>query len=207
MIASPEPYRLVSGGLEGGIHLEVQRVIRSTGQFVDDLTARYFQSFHRHLPIISRLRFQNSLIASGGNGGSGGPAADSSVLLLSICLLATTPVPTPGEDGERPLDGVTDRQALYLSAKALLAQVQGSLHRPSLHLIQAILLLAGFEYASGRPETAFVTIAGCAREAYAAGIHNRTSTGRGHCDRGLGLRADDVDEAWNTWWGIVVYER
>ena len=206
MTANPDPYRLSSGCLRR-VHLEVLRVIRSTGQFVDDLTARYFQTFHRHLPIISRLRFQDNLIASGGNGARGGPAADHSILLLTICLIATTPVLTPGENGERPPDVVTDRQALYLAAKALLAQAQGSLHRPSLYLIQAMLLLAVFEYASGRPETAFVTIAGCARAAYAAGIHNKASTDRGHSDRCPGLRADEVEEAWNTWWGIVIYER
>ena len=129
MTANPDPYRLSSGCLRR-VHLEVLRVIRSTGQFVDDLTARYFQTFHRQLPIISRTRFQNSLIALGGGAGGGGPAADSSVLLLSICLIATTPELLPGEDGERPPDVATGRQTLYLATKALLAQVQRSLLLP-----------------------------------------------------------------------------
>jgi len=160
---------------------------------VDDITARYFQTFHRHLPIISRTRFQNSLIAS-----VVGPSADSSVLLLSICLVTNLPTPelTP-RDGETH---VISRQSLYLATKALLAQVQGFLST-SVHLIQANILLAIYEYANGRPEAAFITITGCARMAYAAHIHDNS-----RCDGNPGLQVE-VEEARNTWWGIVIYER
>ncbi|KAL2830213.1 hypothetical protein BDW59DRAFT_170168 [Aspergillus cavernicola] len=176
-----------------GVHLEVQNIIRSTGEFVDDLTARYFRNFHGHLPIISRTRFQRSLIATGAP-----PSADSSVLLLTICLIAYLPNPELlPRDGDPPIIG---RQALYLATKALLAQVQGSL-QPSIPLIQATLFLATYEYANGRPEAALVTIAGCARMAYAARIHD---------SRRHNMNGDsrlEVEEAGNTWWGIVISER
>lgn len=178
------------------IHLEVQNIVRSTGEFVDDLTARYFRNFHVHLPIISRRRFQDNLIASTG----APPSADSSVLLLTICLIAYLPNPELSlqQHGDTPVMG---RQSLYLATKALLAQLQGSL-QPSVALIQACLLLATYEYANGRPEVALVTIAGCARMAYAARIHNIR-----HHDNINGDSRLEVEEARNTWWGIVVFER
>jgi hypothetical protein len=169
-----------------GVHIEVQRIIRSTGEFVDDLTALYFRYFHNHLPIISRTRFQSSFVATGVP-----PSADLSVLLLTISLIAYG----GSISGDREPAAV-GRQSLYLATKALLAQVQGSL-QPSISLIQATLLLAIYEYANGRPEVALVTIAGCARMAYAARIHAR-------CHNGNQL---EVEEAGNTWWGIVMYER
>ncbi|PLB49696.1 hypothetical protein P170DRAFT_409275 [Aspergillus steynii IBT 23096] len=185
-------YRPRIEGLDG-IYLEAQNIIRSTGKFVDDLTARYFRNFHSHLPIISRVRFQNNLISTGS-----APSADASVLLLTVCLLAYLPSSQMhSQDGEALVMG---RQSLYLATKALVAQAQGSL-QPSIPLIQATLLLATYEYANGKPEAAVVTIAGCARMAYAARIHDR----RHHsmdCDSGI-----DVEEAGNTWWGIVIFER
>ncbi|KAL4866780.1 hypothetical protein BDV12DRAFT_172446 [Aspergillus spectabilis] len=177
----------------GGIHLEVQNIIRSTGEFVDDLTARYFRDFHSHLPIISRARFQSNLLATGRP-----PSADSSVLLLTICLIAYLPKldPLPRDRGTPHIG----RQSLYLATKALLAQVQGSME-PSITLIQASLLLATYEYANRRPQAAVVTIAGCARMAYAARIHD---TRRHDMNGASGL---EIEEAANTWWGIVIFER
>jgi hypothetical protein len=92
------------------------------------------------------------------------------------------------------------RQSLYLATKALFAQVQGSLPA-SVHLIQANLLLAVFEYANGRPEAAFITIASCARMAYAAHLHDSS-----HYDMNIDLQVE-AEEARNTWWAIIIYER
>lgn len=114
-----------------------------------------------------------------------------SALLLSVCLIAYG----SSESKDRHQDDI-GRQSLYLATKALLAQVQGSM-QPSVSLIQSILLLAIYEYASGRPQVALVTIAGCARMAYAARIHIRRHTGN----------QVEVEEAGNTWWAIVMYER
>ncbi|KAI8627849.1 hypothetical protein F5Y19DRAFT_477016 [Xylariaceae sp. FL1651] len=185
-------YRPLSECLEG-IYTEVRNIIRSTGQFVDDITTRYFRTFHHHLPIISRTRFQNSLIAS-----VVGPSADSSVLLLSICLVTALPTPELAPRNEET--PAINRRSLYLATKALLAQVQGSLPA-SVHLIQANLLVAVFEYGSGRLGAAYATIAGCARMAYAAQIHDSS-----RWDENSSLQVE-AEEARNTWWGIVIYER
>jgi hypothetical protein len=68
-----------------------------------------------------------------------------------------------------------------------------------------------YEFTQGRPEDASVTIACSARIAYAARIHS--------CDRHqtqvthpIGHDVDtelllQVEEAANTWWGIVIFDR
>ncbi|KAL3482036.1 hypothetical protein BJX99DRAFT_253158 [Aspergillus californicus] len=180
------------------IYLEVRNIINSTGEFVDDLTARYFKNFHSNLPVISRMRFQSSLTA-------GSPSPDASVLLLAICLLVYLPSPdmVPRDSHiERDMP-VTSRQSLYLATKSLLAQVQGSM-TPSIALIQASLLLATYEYASGRPEAALITLSGCARMAYAARIQTVHSNSRNSTNFESRF---EIEEAANTWWGIVISER
>jgi len=170
---------------------------------VDDISARYFQGFHRSLPIISRTRFYNNLITLGA-----APAADFSVLLLTICLITYAPAL-----GYQPSHGApqsVEQQSLYLTARSLFAQVQVSCS-PSVPLIQAGILLAVYEYTHDRPGDAFVTISGSARMAYAARIHARdrhqtqmTHTAAHSAETDILLLAE---EAANTWWGIVIYER
>jgi hypothetical protein len=185
------------------VYVEVHSIIRATGQFVDDITARYFQGFHRHLPVISRTLFYNSLVTLGA-----APAADFSVLLLTLCLI--TYAPALGYRSPHGVPGFVEQQSLYLTARSLFAQVQVS-YSPSVPLIQAGLLLAVYEYTHGRPEDAFITIAGSARMAYAAGIHPRGGLQMQIAGK-IGLSPDidlllQTEEASNTWWGLVVCER
>ncbi|KAI8633679.1 hypothetical protein F5Y19DRAFT_470921 [Xylariaceae sp. FL1651] len=179
---------------ETSLYLQVNRTVRSTGQFVDDITARYFQGIHRFMPVVSRARFHRSLITLGS-----APAADFSVLLLSICLITYDPSAATIRTG-----GI-DRHSILVSARSLFAQLQ-VVASPSVHLIQAGLLLALYEYAHGKPEAAFASIANCARMAYAAGIHRQRQRSdlSPTCASGLTL---DAEEAANTWWGLAICER
>ena len=172
---------------------------------MDDISARYFQGLHCHLPIISRTRFYNSLVTSGA-----APAADFSVLLLTICLITHSPaLGYQSEHGDRATRSA-EQKSLYLNARSLFAQVQASCSS-SVPLIQASLLLALYEYTQGRPDDAFVTIASSARMAYATRIHTRdhhqtqmTHTAIHNANTNLLLKAE---EAANTWWGVIIYER
>lgn len=185
------------------MYLEVHGIIRGTRQFVDDISTRYFRSFNCHLPVISRTRFYNNLITPGA-----APAADFSVLLLTICLI--THAPALGYQSVHGATRSVEQQTLYITARSLFAQVQVSCS-PSVPLIQAGLLLAMYEYIQGRPGDAFVTIAGSVWMAYAARIHayDRHQVQMGHtaehnADTDLQLQAE---EAANTWWGIIICER
>jgi hypothetical protein len=187
----------------GQLYLKVHGIIRGTRQFVDDVTARYFQHFHRQLPIISRTRFCNNP-----NAVAAAPTADCSVLLLTICLI--THAPALGYHSEYGASQSLEQQSLYLTTKSLFAQVQVSCS-PTVPLIQASLLLAVYEYIHGRPDDAFVTIAGSSRMAYAARIHaphgvqTQITDVVGH-DRDTDYLLQN-EEAANTWWGIVIFER
>jgi hypothetical protein len=185
------------------VYLEIHSIIRGTRQFVDDISARYFHGFHPQLPIISRTRFYNNLIALGA-----APAADYSVLLLTICLI--THAPAVGYQLEQGTTSSLEQQSLYLTTRSIFAQVQVS-SSPSVPLIQAGLLLAVYEYMHGRPDDAFVTVASSARMAYAARIHTRERH-QAQMTNAIGHNEDDdfllrTEEAANTWWGIVIFER
>ncbi|KAI5860031.1 hypothetical protein GGS23DRAFT_599957 [Durotheca rogersii] len=195
---------------EPSLYFQVHRLIRETGQFVDDISARYFQGFHHHVPVVSRARFLRNLTLVAV------PPAPFSVLLLSICLV------TPRARRERRAADVAcaqslDPRPLYPAAKSLSAQVQGLLP-PAVPLVQAGLLQALYEYTHDRPDEAFASIAGCARMAYTLRMHpsdggiwpqapgspiSSPATGENE-ERDHYLQ---TQEAVNTWWALVIYER
>lgn len=188
---------------EANLYRYVLQLIHETGQFVDDISTRYFKGLHRYLPICSRTRFYRNLITLGAV-----PSADFSGLLLAICLITTSGT----------LDrmaGAPERRPLYLATNSVLALVQ-EIYPSSICLIQSRLLLAVYEYTCGRSEIAFQNISGCARMAYAARIHFdcRSSSQKAVLSRTANMETspdlDDqlyAEERANTWWGIVICER
>ncbi|PLB53964.1 hypothetical protein P170DRAFT_504829 [Aspergillus steynii IBT 23096] len=186
----PEP-----AAADANLYRRVLQMIHETGQFIDDLTVRYFQGPHNYLPIVSRSRFQSNLITLGAV-----PSAGFSTLLLTICLTASSSKGESTADGDTP--AFTKDRALYLATKSLLSRVQSS-NPPCISLIQSRLLLALYDYTNRRPEEAFDAIAGCARMAYAARMHLNCRPMETHTDPDAQARAEAV----NTWWGIVICER
>lgn len=193
---------------EVNLYLQVHSLIRATGQFVDEVSARYFQGVHHHLPVISRTRFNSSLVTLGST-----PSASFSVLLLSICLVTSSPE-LGRASGSATRTQQVDRRSLHLATRSLLAQAQ-AVFPPSLHLVQAGLLLSLYEFAYGCPDMALATIAGCARMGYAARIHvhirpPQQAPGSLKTDVATDRGTDywlRNEEAANTWWGVVICER
>ncbi|KAK8002413.1 rhamnogalacturonase [Apiospora arundinis] len=159
------------------LHRQVYQLIRASGQFVDDVSTSYFHGLHLYMPIVSRTRFHDSLVALGAI-----PSADFSVLLLSMHLVTLDSfVRDRMEKNHRPHDSASStiiggstkpdtQQSLYMTTKSLFAQVQ-STFTPSIRLVQAGILIALYEYTRGEADQAFITISLCARLAYAARIH------------------------------------
>ncbi|KAJ5584961.1 uncharacterized protein N7459_004761 [Penicillium hispanicum] len=183
---------LETASVDEFVHAQVHRIIHTTGRFLGDIIQEFFLGIHRYAPIVGRKRIYNVLaglpVVS--------PPADFSILLLSICLHTHRP-----RLNENPASFGIHQESLYLSAKSLSSQVQAitvSLGQPSLFLIQAKVLIAIFEYGRGMPDTAFLSIAECARLGYAAGLHRRASN--------IGTEPQWKEEA-NTWWAINIYER
>jgi hypothetical protein len=192
---------------ETDLHVLVQRSIRAAGLFVDDVSSRYFHGIHRYLPVISRSRFQHDLFTAGAT-----PSAGFSVLLLAMCLTHCCPALELRAHAGLRKSSQADHDSLHITATAIFAQVQAQ-YPQSLYLLQAGLLLAVYEYVSGRPDKAFTSIAGCARMAYAARINvcNQPSLqppwrpiDEAPTNQSYQLQ---VQEAANTWWGIVISER
>lgn len=198
-IIPPEP----TLSSEANLYLEVHRLIRATGKFVDDISARYFHGLHRYLPIVSRTRFHSRLLTARET-----PSAGFSVLLLTICLVASSPEPQPYPVEEGAAKSLApaevDRRSLYLTTRSLFAQVQ-ALFPPSIHLVQAGILLALYEYACGDADKAFTSVASCARMAYTTGIA-ATSMSATLKNSDADVQLQEAEEG-NTWWGLVICER
>ncbi|CAH0024898.1 unnamed protein product [Clonostachys rhizophaga] len=181
--------------LEISVHAEVNRLIRSTGQFVDDITARYFKDVHIFLPVIARSRFHNGLINLGAP-----PSADLSILLLCMCLVTPNP-----ESRDSSSSSKTSQHTIYLSARSIFAQLQ-ALISPSVSFIQAGLLLAVYEYVHGQSDRGLGTISNSARMAYAARIHTLNVNLRHEEQTSHSLQPEER-EALNTWWALIIWER
>jgi hypothetical protein len=127
-----------------------------------------------------------------------------------MCLTHSCPALQPRAHAGLQNSLLVDHSLLHITATALFAQVQVQ-YPPSLYLLQAGLLLAVYEYISGRPDNAFTSIASCARMAYAARIHIQPTLSppwRPTYDASAALAYQlRVQEAANTWWGIVISER
>ena len=170
------------------LYLQVRRLIQTTGQFVDDASVRYFQGIHRHVPMVCRHHFHDQLIDI-----RACPPAGFSMLLLAISLLTYDPKLLP-----QTTPPVVPRESLYLSIRTLFSQVQAAARGPpSVHFIQAGILLALYEYANGRPDDAFLSIAACARMGYASHLHRV----RQPVSEAL------EEELVNTWLAIIIFER
>jgi Fungal specific transcription factor domain len=172
------------------LYLQILRIIQATGQFVDDISARYFHGIHAFIPVVSRRRIHNHLVDFGAP-----PPASFSILLLTMCLITYHP-----EFASTDTESL-DQETLYLATKTLFAQVQASLP-PSLDLIQAGIIISTYEYASGKTHDAFASIGFCARMGYTARLHLATPV--------QGMNAEvyrKAQEDANTWWGIVICER
>ncbi|EED24290.1 conserved hypothetical protein [Talaromyces stipitatus ATCC 10500] len=176
--------------VQSTLYLRVLSIIRTTSQTLEDIVTRYFRGIHSFIPMLSRSRVERCLVDH-----STPPPAGFSVLLLSMCLITYHPDFVP--PSAHPLD----QETLYLTTKSLFALVQASFP-PSLHLIQASIIIATYEYANGRIHDAFASMGVCARIGYAA-----------HIDSAIPVQGMEVgeyqeaEEKASTWWGIVIWER
>ncbi|RAO65524.1 uncharacterized protein BHQ10_001536 [Talaromyces amestolkiae] len=123
------------------------------------------------------------------------PPAGFSILLLSMCLI------TYHQDLVPPSAHPLDQETLYVTTKTLFGLVQASFP-PSLHLIQATLIMATYEYANGKIHDAFASIGLCARMGYAARIDTAQAEQKMEDEEYL-----EAQEKSNTWWSILICER
>ena len=168
------------------------RILSSQDLSMDALADRFFDGAHTWLPIIAPRRFRISI--------ESWPTQplppDSSVLALAMCLI----VLGPPLHHARSSPGLL--QELYVSAKSSFARVQ-IVKCASVPMIQAGILLAAYEYACGRLESAYVSLGMASRMCHIAGIGGRNAV--------AAARARRCDprylEERNVWWGLLSLER
>lgn len=181
--------RLTNSNIDESLSNQVYRLMEMGHHDINEISMMYFENVHKWFPIISKKLFYNTLSDLQTH-----PKADFSLLLLVIYLL----IRSPSEDSS-----IQDMQdTFYMTAKYICTCVQMFLP-PSKYLVQAMLLLATFEHASGNCEAAYLTIGECIRNAYLMKLHlpKNTDAPRGS-DEWLA-----AVEARNLWWGIVIRER
>lgn len=177
------PRKLIGSlSLDSTVKAQVDSIFKAMDLTPQMVEQRYFRDFHPSLPIIapqtSPCRIHHGLERA---------PADAAILVLAM-LLVSHQLPTA--------------DSLYSALRKLVVSVQDS-RGASIAVVQAQLLIGGFEHAHGWVEKSYVSVGVCASLARILRINvNRTggfsadSTHKGLADQ----------EAWNLWWGIIVLE-
>jgi hypothetical protein len=177
--------------LDATLNLQVNRMMQATGFTFQEISERYFQGFHVWLPVICPTLLESTCshyIV---------PPADISVLILAIYLIVLCP---PSASHRNPNE--VGPEQLYVFVKMLASQVQAGISGTD-PLLQASILISAYEYASGRPETAYISINSCLGMAFILGVNEY---------RDPQFLNNEVDrlksrESWNIWWGLVILQR
>lgn len=149
-------------------------------------TSRYFQCINPWMPIISKIKL-NRLIET--------PtielAADLALLLLCMMLLL-----------ELPVDKGPSQSTIYnLARQFRFALDMAGLH--SLMTVQAGLLISVYELGHAILPAAYLSIANCAREGIALGIHHRDAPQMLHRPSNW----ISWEERQRVWWFVLILDR
>jgi hypothetical protein len=148
------------------------------------LVSRYFDAVHDWMPIISMMRMKRVISRS-----REGIRADAAFLLASMKLLLHTP-----ESGTRPED-----TPLYRAVKASSLQLELSGLQPVM-VVQGGLLIAVYELGHGIHQSAYMTVAHCARQAISLGVHDQEGP------KFLQPWAE-WEEQIRVWWFVLMLDR
>ena len=165
----------------------ISDIVNVTSVNLQDALDKYFCGPHKWLPIIHPDHLDAKIRQIP-------PAADLSVLILSIYLLAI-----PSSDYDQ-LSSNFQSQNLYMTVKRLFAHVQAA-SGVSLALVQASLLISAYELAVGRQDSASISIVACARMAQVLGLDDICAKSE------LDMSSPSDLERINAWWGVVILER
>jgi hypothetical protein len=178
--------RLAASGAGPSLGDEVCQLMQSKPGEVYASCQIYFQNVHMWMPIISQNLFSRRMTEFAKTRRS-----DFSLLFLSICLSIHLPTSDVAQE------------PLYQIIKAEYWRAYASVEA-SIEMVQAGLLLAFYEYASGMTEAAYHTIGTCARMGYWMELHKREfpSTYSNVTDAWL-----ESAERYNIWCAIFIRDR
>lgn len=173
------------------LNLHVKHTMQAAGLTPQTISDKYFHGFHVWLPVVCPRMFERACshyIV---------PPADISILTLAIHLITLRP---RSAFPHRPTEAGVEH--LYLFVKMLASQVQAEICG-SIPLLQASLLIAAYEYASGKPKTAYISLSSCSAMAYILGVNEYRDP------QTLTSEDDRLEsrQSWNIWWGLVILQR
>lgn len=177
--------------LNVSIYQHVSDVIELAKLTLDDISGRYFQTFHLFLPIIAPSLFYQRASSYR----EGIPSADFSVLIL-MCLLT---ISEPGS-----MDSASSQELLYATSKSLLLQTQTAICA-SIPLIQAAFIITVYEYACARPKIAYISLSTCISMARILGLIGSTSL-QDEVQDHVNPKIEYLEKS-NLSWAIVMLER
>ncbi|KAK1757434.1 hypothetical protein QBC47DRAFT_318542 [Echria macrotheca] len=167
------------------------------GNAVPDAAGEFFDSVHVWFPFISRKRLGAIMGGGGGGGGeNGGGAPQPDVALLSLGMLLVTT--------REIADGVDARaNPWYAAAKRFLSLLEGA-GMVSLVCLQAMVLVALYEFGHGIYPAAWMSVGQCARYMDVLGIPSF----RESCVvLGTASTWTEVEERRRVWWAVYVLDR
>lgn len=171
------------------VPLSISHLIGDMTQ-VQDIAANFFSGIHTWLPIISKIRFKQSLL---------NPLAESrpDVALLLLCMQLITWSPSDREvlkDPQTSAYHTTKRFAIEVETSGVL----------SLQALQGLILLALFEFGHAIYPAAYLSIGSCARYGSALGIN-----GKATATTFVGQKYSwlEQEERKRIWWAIIILDR
>jgi len=183
--------------VEESLHQLAQQFTELTKLTYDNIIDRYFQAFHKWLPVVSPDSFRREASRYQEEGRL--PPADFTVLLLAM-LLIVLPALDPSLRPPR-----ASQEFLYITTKSAFSQAQASICT-SLRLVQAALLIAQREYTSVRPEAAYISMMTCAGLARVLGVGITSVRTTRDAQKTSDSRLEKMERE-NLAWAVVMLER
>ncbi|KAJ5177549.1 uncharacterized protein N7500_000248 [Penicillium coprophilum] len=168
------------------IPLEVLAILNDGGGILESSTI-YFETIHCWMPIISRKRIDLGIPFQ-----DGGP--DLAMLFLAM-KLATAHTSSSTE--------LANSNSLYVTTKAFLATLEAN-SVVSLRCLQAMVLVALYEYSHSIYPAAWMTVGACSRY---ADMLELTSAGKTSRTLSPYTTWTEVEERRRVWWAIFILDR
>ncbi|KAJ0115829.1 hypothetical protein J7T55_003998 [Diaporthe amygdali] len=168
------------------IPMEVLEILASSN-VVEETATSYFNTIHRWFPFISKKRMNLGISLS-----DGGP--DLALLFLAMRLVTTAPTPE--------MRSAADSH-LYTACKRFLAQLE-SAGTLSILYLQALILVALYEFGHSVYPAAWMTSGSCVRYAAMLGLpsYQESCTILGQCSTWT-----EAEERRRVWWATHILDR
>ncbi|OAL28100.1 hypothetical protein AYO22_03127 [Fonsecaea multimorphosa] len=170
--------------------IQFQDVFKVFALSLDEVADRFFSGVATWLPIISPQSFRKRLQQFQEKTYS----PEFSLLLLAMSIIVIHPLERSSHASSIGLDDI------YRFTKSTFAHVQTTTDI-SATMIQASILIAAYEYACGRLQTAYISIGVSSRMSHVIGLdQHKPKFDTGYTDL-------ESLEGRNIWWGLIILER